>query len=140
MNTLKDFFKPNWYAINKAIPDNLKELRQAQKEIEMKIQKKVNDYYKKEKEIEIAEKISELKSMPVNSDLYYIGHGDKIKFGAKGSKIEDKRTRMLIEFNGTIWNCPYVFLINRLPTEHEIRNRKIENDFIKIISSFSKKT
>ena len=132
-----NYFSPNWHLINKAIPDNLKELRQAQKELENKIQKKVNDYYRKQKEIKIAEKISELKSLPVSSDVYYIGKGDKVKFGSRGKKIEDKRIRMLVEFDGTIWDCPYTTLINRPPNNQEIQNRKVEIDFSKIISKIT---
>jgi len=129
------YFKINWQAINKAIPDNLKELRQAQKELEKKIQKKVNDYYRKQKELKVAEKITELKDLPMYSDVYYIGRGNKIKFGERGRKIQDKRTNMLVEFNGVNWNCPYVILINRSPTDQEIRDNKLGEHFNKVLSN-----
>jgi len=85
------YFKVNWKAVNEAIPDNLKELRQAQKELRKKIQKKVDDYYNEQRQIEINNKIADLKFLPIDSDIYYIGGSDKIKFGAKGKKIKDKK-------------------------------------------------
>lgn len=129
------FFKVNWTAVNKAIPENLKELRQAQKELSNKIQKKVNDYYRLEREKMAAEKVAALKSLPVNSDVYYIGRGDKVEFGAKGKKVKDKRIRMLAEFDNTTWDCPYTALIDRPPTDQEIKNRKIEKEFSRIVSN-----
>jgi hypothetical protein len=129
------YFKPNWAAINKAIPDNLKELRQAQKELEKKIQGKVNDCYREKKKLEVAEKIAELKELPMYSEVYYIGKGDTINFGAKGKKIRDKRIRMIAEFNDKMWDCPYISLRKEPPSDQAIRDNELGKHFSRVFNN-----
>ena len=105
------YFKPNWAAINKAIAGGqLKELRAEQRQLEKKVQDKVDAHYKEKREHECAEKIAVLKSLPVGGKVYYIGRSSDIKFGAEGTKVKDRRTRMSVDFDGKQWGCYYTNL------------------------------
>jgi len=130
-----NYFKPNWQEINKAInTENLKELREAQKELEKKIQSKVYAFYKAKREIEQAQKIAELKKLPNGSKIYFIGRFDKIKFGSECIKITDGRTRIHYKVNGKEWNSPYLNLRIEPPTEQEYRDHGLSVELTRIFN------
>ena len=133
------FFKPNWHEINKAINnESLKELREAQRELEKKIQLKINAFYKIKRENEQIQKIAELKALPRNAAIYFIGRFDKIKYGSACIKIADGRTRIHYETNDKKWNRPYNNLSIKPPTEQEYKDRglsiKLSEIFNKVIN------
>lgn len=120
------FFNPNWREINKAInAGSLKELRAAQKDLEKKIQKRVNDYFRAKKLKEIEDHKAELKSLFPGQGVYFIGHSDKIPFGLRCKKISDGRTKMHFDVFGKAYNCPYNLLQLSAPTEDELRSHKV---------------
>jgi len=130
-----NFFNPNWREINKAInTENLKELRQVQKELERKIQNKINAFYRAKRKTEQIQKIAELKALPIGSKIYFIGRFDKIKFGSECVKISDGRTLIHFEVNGKRWKGPYKELRITPPTEQEFRVRGLSIELNKIFN------
>lgn len=130
------FFKPNWHEINKAINnENLKDLREAQRELEKKIQGKIHAFLKAKREVEQIQKIAELKVLPKDAKIYFIGRFDKIKYGSECIKIADGRTRIHYEVNGKRWNSPYQNLSIKPPTEQEYKDRGLS---IKLSRIFNK--
>lgn len=130
-----EFFKPNWKAINQAINnESLKELRQVQRELEKKIQNKVDAYYKAKRETEQIQKIAELKALPKDATIYFIGRFDKIKYGSECIKIADGRTRIHYEINGKRWNSPYQNLSIKAPTEQEYKDRGLSIELSRIFN------
>ena len=106
-----NYFKPNWYAINKAITEGqLKELREEQRQLEKKIQSKVDAFYLEKRQKEAADKIAALKSLPIGGTVFYTGRSLDIKFGSVGKKVKDGRTRMSVDFDGKQWGCYYTNL------------------------------
>ena len=133
------YFKVNWKAINGAIPDNLKELRQAQKELSNEIQKRVDNFYKLKKQKEFEENVRHLKSLPAGTKLTYIGWSDKIKFGAIGEKVSNAIKYIHVKFGDTTWKVPYERILDRELTEQEKRDRLISRKLTQIANSvFSK--
>ena len=119
------YFNPNWRLINGAITtDGLKDLRQAQRDLEKKIQKKVNEFFRAKKEAERAREIAKMKALPAGTKLY-INKSNDPDFGAECTKVSDGRTRIHFEMNGKRWNAPYLFLRIEPPTEQEIKDRKL---------------
>jgi len=130
-----NFFNPNWREINKAInTENLKELRQAENELKKKIQFKVDAYFKAKRENELAQKIAELKALPIGSKIYFMGRFDKIKFGSECVKISDGRILIHFEVNGKRWRGPYKELRITPPTEQEFRDRGLSIELSKIFN------
>jgi hypothetical protein len=127
------FFNPNWREINKAInAGSLKELRAVQKDLEKKIQKKVDDYFRAKKLKEIEVRVAALKSLVPGQDVYFIGYSDKIPFGQRCTKLSDGRTRMHFDVLGTAYNCPYSLLQLSAPTEDELKSHKTSIRITKI--------
>jgi len=128
---MKKFFNPNWRLINQVIKEeNLTELRKAQKDLEKKIQKKTNDHYLLKKQQERDQLISELKSLPEASDVYYIGsyENDMVKFGSRMIKYGDGRTRMKVAFPGdkpAAYTVPYLYLQKDPPTEQQYNDHRL---------------
>jgi len=130
-----NFFNPNWREINKAInTENLKELRQVQKELDRKIQNKINAFYRAKRKTEQIQKITELKALPIGSKIYFMGRFDKIKFGSECVKISDGRTLIHFEVNGKRWKGPYKELRITPPTEQEFRDRGLSIELSKIFN------
>jgi len=130
-----NYFKPNWHEINKAInTENLKELREAQKELEKKIQVKINNFYKQKREVEQIQKITELKALPIGSKIYFLGRFDKIKYGSECIKVADGRTRIHYKVNGKEWNSSYLNLRIEPPTEQEYRDRGLSIELTRIFN------
>lgn len=129
------FFNPDWREINKAInSENLKDLRQAQKELENKIQDKINAFYKAKRESENIQRIAELKICPIGAKIYFVGRFDRIKYGSECIKISDGRTRIHYKVNGKQWNSPYLHLRVNPPTEQEYRDHGFSIELTRILN------
>jgi hypothetical protein len=127
------FFNPNWREINKAInAGSLKELRAAQKDMEKKIQKKVNDYFSAKRRKEIEDHKAELKALAPETPIYFIGYSDKIPFGQKCTKLFDGRTRIHFDCAGIAFNCPYNLLRLSAPTTDELRSHRVAIHITKV--------
>jgi hypothetical protein len=131
-----NYFNPNWRMINKAInEDGLHDLRLAQKELEKKIQSRVDAFYRAKRQQEEDEKIFALKALPANSIVYFIGRSDKIAFGTPCKKLSDGRKKMKIDVKGSFYTCPYYLLKISEPTDQERRDHNLG---VKISALFSK--
>ena len=133
-----NYFKPNWYQINKLINEgNIKELRKVQKSLDKAIQKKVDQYYREKREQEKTELINRIKSLPAGSLLSFTGHDSKgrIKFGDKFEKVKDGRTYVYVWRNDSTWRIPYLQVIDRECTEQEIRDRKLYEKMTKLFNN-----
>jgi hypothetical protein len=142
------YFNPNWRMINRAINsgnDGLYDLRRAEQDLKMKIQSKVDAYFKAKREKEAQDAVDALKALPVGSMVYFIGRSDKIKFGTACEKKGDRRTRMDIVIKGEpydkIYNCPYSLLRAAEPTEQQRKDFNLgvhlSNIFNKAINHYS---
>jgi len=132
-----NYFRPNWYQINKAINEgNIKDLRKEQRDLEKSIQKKVDQYYREKRDKEKMELINRIKSLPAGSLLYFTGHDSKgrIKFGDKFEKVKDGRTYVYVWRNDSTWRIPYLQVIARECTEQEIRDRKLYEKMTKLFN------
>jgi hypothetical protein len=127
------FFNPNWREINKAIgAGSLKELRAAQKDLEKKIQTKIDVYFRARRLKEVEDHRAELKALAPETTVYFIGHSDKIQFGQKCTKLFDGRTRMHFDLSGIAYSCPYSLLRLSPPTADELRSHKVSNKIIEV--------
>ena len=130
------YFKPNWYAINKAIDEGqLKELRAEEHSLKNKIQEKVDAHYKAKREKEQSEKIAALKSLPVGGKVFYTGRSSDIKFGAEGVKVKDGRTRMSVQFSDMQWGVYYTNLKLEEVTPSEKTGNQISVRLTNLVNS-----
>lgn len=132
------YFKANWNAINKVIREcELTDLRAEQNELSKKIQLKINGMLRDKRELEVANKITELKHLPIGSVVHYTGRSGEIKFGATGIKVKDGRLRMIAEFSGKNWGIYYTNLkISEVTANEKISNSittKITNNLNSIL-------
>ncbi len=129
------YFNPDWRLINKAINEGeLKELRAEENELKKKIQIKVDAYYKEKRERDLADKIRALKLLPIGSKVYYTGRSSDIKFGAEGIKLQDRRTRMSVKFDGRPWGVYYTNLKSEETTPQEKNSNEISTRLTKMVN------
>ena len=131
-----NYFKPNWKAINEAISNDIKGLRDAQEELTKKIQNKIDAFYKAKRDLEQMQMILNLKSLPINSAVYFIGRYDpNLKYGTVCIKRSDGIKRMKVDVDGRIWTCPYRLLRIKEVTDQEKRDRKLESELSRMFNN-----
>ena len=105
------------------------------------IRQKANQYHSKviqeDREIEQKLHTKELKELPINTILYFIGNSNRIQYGEKIVKMADRRTTMEGIINGEPWYIHYIHLSKTEPTKDEHQNRAIAMEAMKIVSGIN---
>lgn len=122
------FIRPNWKAINKVLDsDDISEFSNERKAFNKLIDEKLWNRYKNKMKAEEEKKVASLKSLSVESQVYYIGSDPLIEFGAMGTKLKDGRTRMTVKFTAGVYMCYYTNLkIDPLTSEERASNNIVK--------------
>jgi hypothetical protein len=129
---MDSLFKPNWRQINKLIQEG--QAHVAWKEIDAirkKVRERVDAKYQDDKVKKEIMHVTALKELPRCSTVYYTGSDQRI-LGLAGTKMEDKRTKMIIDFGDKkVFLVQYTQLSTEPLKESEIILRKMANKIFK---------